>query len=88
MADDVELFIFAPAQLASQNPSFSKRCIFCRRTCNSGLQFGFKHGGRINVPVFFEFNGCILCKSRPIWFRIHGPFVKSTGNWIYLSEAN
>ena len=28
MADDVELFICAPAQLASQNPSFSKRCIF------------------------------------------------------------
>ena len=28
MADDVELFIFAPAPLASQNPSFSKRCVF------------------------------------------------------------
>ena len=55
MADDVELFIFSPAQLASQKSEFFEEVYFRRRVCNGGLQFGFKHGGRVIVPVFLEF---------------------------------
>ena len=57
MADDVELFIFSPAQLASQKSEFFEEVYFRRRVCNGGLQFGFKHGGRVIVPVFLEFTG-------------------------------
>ena len=61
MADDVELFIFGPAQLASQKSEFFEEVYFRHRTCNGGLQFGFKHGGRVIDPVFFEFTGIDLC---------------------------
>ena len=62
MADDVELFIFAPAQLASQKSEFFEEVYFRRRVCNGGVQFGFKHGGRVIVPGLFRvhwysFNG-------------------------------
>jgi hypothetical protein len=30
---------------------------FRRRTSNGGLQFGFKDGGRVIVPVLLEFTG-------------------------------
>ena len=55
MAVDVELFIFAPAQLASQKSEFFEEVYFRCRVCNGGVQFGFKHGGRVIVPVFLEF---------------------------------
>ena len=66
MADDVELFIFSPAQLASQKSEFFEEVYFRRRVCNGGLQFGFKHGGRVIVPVFLEFTvmNVILIKIR------------------------
>ena len=60
MADDVKLFIFAPAQLASQKSEFFEEVYFRRRVCNGGLQFGFKHGGRVIVPVFLEFTDLTL----------------------------
>ena len=65
MADDVELFIFTPAQLASQKSEFFEEVYFRRRTCNGNLQFGFKHGGRVIVPVFLEFTGRHIQKCEP-----------------------
>ena len=55
MADDVELFNFSPAKLASQKSEFFEEVYFRCRTHNGGLQFGFKHGGRVIVPVSLEF---------------------------------
>ena len=49
MADDVELFIFAPAQLASQKSEFFEEMYFRRHTCNGGFN------GRVIGPVFLEF---------------------------------
>ena len=55
MADDVEIFIFSPVQLASQKSEFFEELYFRRRVCNGGLQFGFKHGGRVIVTGLLEF---------------------------------
>ena len=57
MADDVELFIFASAQLASQKSEFFEEGIF---VAVREWGFGFKHGGRVIVPVFLELTGCLL----------------------------
>ena len=44
MADDVELFIFAPAQLASQKSESFEEVYFRRRTCNHR-----DYGGPVNL---------------------------------------
>jgi hypothetical protein len=57
IVDAFKLLIYVLAKLERQKSEFFEEVYFRRRTSNGGLQFGFKDGGRVIVPVLLEFTG-------------------------------
>ena len=55
MAHDVELFIFAPAQLASQKSEFFEEVYFRRRTYMAAFNLASNMASELSFQVFLEF---------------------------------
>ena len=55
MADDVEHFIFAPAQLASQKSEFFEEVYFRRRACMAAFNLASNMASELLFQAFLEF---------------------------------